>query len=148
MAPPRRYETAAERLAAIRMAFAEVEDSDRLALLLEFGERAGADALLSAPDSDAWERVSECRTPVYLIVGGNTDAVSLRIAAPSTAPTTRAFAAMLIAAVDGSDAPGVQAIPDDLPRTLGLERWISPLRLEGMTGMIRRMKRQARDALG
>lgn len=138
----------AERLEEIVLAFASVDDSDRLALLLEFGERAGADAVPAAPDSDAWERVAECQTPVYLLVGGKTDAVSLRVAAPSTAPTTRAFAAMLVAAVDGSDASEVEAVPDDLARTLGLERWISPLRLAGMTGMIRRMKRQVRAARG
>lgn len=139
---------AAERLQEIVLAFASVDESERLALLLEFGERPGADALPAAPDSDAWERVSECQTPVYVLVGGMSDAVSLRIAVPSTAPTTRAFAAMLVAAVDGSDPSGVEAVPEDLPRTLGLERWVSPLRLAGMSGMIRRMKRQARAARG
>lgn len=138
---------AAERLEEIIVAFAAIDDPDRLALLLEFGERAATDALPEAPDSDAWERVSECQTPVYLIVGGTSDAVSLRIAAPSAAPTTRAFAAVLIAAVDGSEASGVEAVPDELARTLGLERWISPLRLAGMSGMIRRMKRRVRAAL-
>lgn len=138
---------AAARLRAVRAEFGAVEDSDRLALLLEFGEQMTEGALPPAPDSDAWERVVECQSPVYLIVGGNREAISLRIAVPATAPTTRGFAALLLYAADGSDAAGVLAVPDDFPRTLQLDRWISPLRLAGMSGMVRRMKRQVREAV-
>ena len=137
---------AAARLDEIRAEFEAVDDSDRLALLLELGGRTTDDALPSAPDSDAWERVTECQSPVYLIVGGNAEAISLRIAVPTTAPTTRGFAALLLHAANGSDADGVLAIPDDFPRTLRLDRWVSPLRLAGMSGMIRRLKRHVRDA--
>ena len=40
------------------------------------------------------------------------------------------------------DADAVLAIPDDFPQSIGLTRAVSPLRIAGMSGMLRRVKRQ------
>jgi cysteine desulfuration protein SufE len=42
----------------------------------------------------------------------------------------------------------VLAIPDDYPQTIGLTRAVSPLRIAGMSGMLRRAKRQVHEKSG
>ena len=66
--------------------------------------------------------------------------------APAEAPTTRGFASILHAGLDGLTPEQVLAVPDDVPNRLGLTAAVSPLRLRGMSGMLGRIKRRVRDA--
>ena len=70
--------------------------------------------------------------------------VRLHFDAPAQAPTTRGFASILHRGLDGLTAHQVMAVPDDVPRRLGLAKAVSPLRLTGMAGMLARIKRQVR----
>jgi cysteine desulfuration protein SufE len=45
-------------------------------------------------------------------------------------------------------AEEVLAVPDDVPDRLGLRAAVSPLRLNGMAGMLFRIKRQVRQKSG
>ena len=75
-------------------------------------------------------------------------AVHLFFEAPAEAPTTRGFAAILHAGLDGLDADEVLAVPAEFSTQLGLQDLVSPLRLRGMAAMLARIKRQVRDQRG
>jgi cysteine desulfuration protein SufE len=79
---------------------------------------------------------------------GATSPVRLHFDAPAEAPTTRGFASILHAGLDGLPAADVLAVPDDVPQRLGLAAAVSPLRLSGMAGMLFRIKRQVRAKAG
>ncbi len=125
--------------------FTFLEERDRLQLLLEFSE--------ALPDLDSrfgdspelLERVEECQSPVFIAVEGNVEKISLHFSAPQEAPTTRGFASVLNAALNGQSAQEILDLPDDFPSMLGLDRLISPLRVRGMRGMLARIKRRTRE---
>ncbi|MDE9366502.1 SufE family protein [Luteipulveratus sp. YIM 133132] len=126
--------------------FEAVGPKDRLQLLLEL-----SDELPELPDryADAdLEQVHECQSPLFLTVevGDGPDApVSLFFKAPREAPTTRGFAGILHAGLDGQSAETVLAVPDDVVFRFGLAEAVSPLRMRGMVAMLARIKRQIRD---
>ena len=132
-----------DSLARIRADFLELEQQDRLLLLLEF-----ANDLPELPDRfrdhpDLLERVEECQAPVFIFVEvDDDDTVQMFATAPREAPTTRGFASILVQGLSGLSASEVLAVPDDFPQTIGLSAAVSPLRLRGMTGLLGRAKRQ------
>ena len=71
--------------------------------------------------------------------------VHVFFSAPPEAPTTRGFASILRAGLDGLPADEVLAVPDDVSYRLGLTEAVSPLRLRGMAGMLARIKRRVRE---
>lgn len=124
--------------------FAAVGPRDRLQLLLEL-----SDELPPLPDRfttrrDALEQVHECQTPLFLTVEVD-EAVHLFFDAPPEAPTTRGFAGILHAGLDGLPPRQVLDVPDDFYVGLGLSDAVSPLRLRGMAAMLSRVKRQVRE---
>ncbi|NHI17159.1 SufE family protein [Microbacterium excoecariae] len=136
-------------LAELRDELLALEEPDRLALLVEIGEELPKVPARIRDDPAALERVSECQSPVFIAV--ETDragAVILHAVAPASAPTTRGFASLLAQGVAGASPADVLAIPAGFPRTLGLDRVVSPLRLAGMTGLLTRTQRQVRAAFG
>ena len=132
-----------DSLAEIRDEFLELPEADRLQLLLEFSNELPAVPAKFDGHPELQERVAECQSPVYIIVevddGG---VVAMHATAPEEAPTTRGFASILAQGVTGLTADAVLAIPDDFPQSIGLTRAVSPLRIAGMSGMLRRVKRQ------
>ena len=134
-----------DELVQVAAEFAEVEGQDKLRLLLEY-----ADELPELPDflaKDAMEPVPECQSPLFLHVDAeDREHVRLYFTAPVEAPTTRGFASIWAAGLDGKSADVILAIPDDYATTLGLAELISPLRLRGMSAMLTRIKRRLRVA--
>ena len=130
-------------LAEVVGEFAEVSGQDKLALLLEFsGELPDLPADL---EEAAMEPVPECQSPLFLHVdAADPQRVRLYFSAPAEAPTTRGFAAILAAGLDGQPAETILAAPDDFYADLGLAKLISPLRLRGMSAMLTRIKRRLR----
>ena len=152
--------TASEAGAALPGALGEIADDfaslsvrDRLTLLLEF-----SDGLPELPERyrdhpELLEQVHECQSPLFLAVEVDAaDAsattpdrrVRLFFQAPAEAPTTRGFAGILHAGLDGLPVDEVLAVPDDAPFRFGLGEAVSPLRLRGMVAMLARIKRQIR----
>ena len=133
-------------LAAIREDFLALSVPDRLQLLLEF-----SDTLPVVPegliDPDAWERVEECQSPVFITVVTNPEQVIVHATAPEEAPTTRGFASILVQGLHGMSPDQVLAVPPDFPLQLGLQNAVSMLRLRGMSGMLWRIKRQVEEGL-
>ena len=134
------------RLQEIADDFRDVPDKDRLQLLLEFSQDLPPLPERYAEHRDRMEPVPECQTPLFLAVEVEPDeAVHLYFDAPPEAPTTRGFAAILHAGLDGLDADEVLATPPEFSGQLGLADLVSPLRLRGMAAMLSRIKRQVRE---
>lgn len=130
-------------LAEVVSEFAEVDGQDKLKLLLEFAEELPA--LPEDLEEAAMEPVPECQSPLFLHVDAeDPESVRLHFSAPAEAPTTRGFAAILAAGLDGQPAEAILAVPDDFYAELGLAKLISPLRLRGMSAMLTRIKRRVR----
>ena len=135
-------------LAEIRDEFLELDEPERLQLLLEFANELPAFPERYADHPELTERVAECQSPVYIVLEVDGEgAVAMHATAPPGAPTTRGFASILVQGVTGLSAEEALAIPDDFPQTIGLTRAVSPLRISGMTGMLLRAKRQIRARL-
>jgi len=93
--------------------------------------------------------VPECQSPLFLAVEVDPDAtVHLFFDAPPEAPTTRGFAGILHAGLDGLSADEVLATPGEFSSQLGLQDLVSPLRLGGMAAMLARIKRQIGERRG
>jgi cysteine desulfuration protein SufE len=137
------------RLQEIADDFNAMPDRDRLQLLLEFSRELPALPERYAEHRDLLEPVPECQTPLFLAVEVEPDStVRLFFDAPPEAPTTRGFAAILHAGLDGLPADEVLATPAEFTGQLGLQDLVSPLRLRGMAAMLARIKRQIRDQRG
>ncbi|HEX5142916.1 MAG TPA: SufE family protein [Mycobacterium sp.] len=136
--------TLTPQLAEVVTEFGEVAGQDKLKLLLEF-----ADELPELPadlEEAAMEPVPECQSPLFLHVdAADPQQVRLHFSAPREAPTTRGFAAILAAGLDGQPTEAILAVPDDFYADLGLAALISPLRLRGISAMLARIKRRLRE---
>ncbi|SDR67419.1 SufE family protein [Agrococcus carbonis] len=124
--------------------FQAMPEQDRLQLLLEYADDLPPLPQRFADHPDLLERVAECQSPVYLFVEVD-DAVHVHATAPEEAPTTRGFASILAHGLEGASVDAALAVPIDMPRMLGLDRVVSPLRLRGMVGMLGRIQRQIRE---
>ena len=125
--------------------FTLVPDSERLQLLLEYSEALPELDARFGENPELMERVEECQSPVFIAVEGDSERVDLYFSAPREAPTTRGFASVLNAALNGQSAKDILELPDDFPSDLGLDKLISPLRVRGMRGMLARIKRKTRE---
>jgi cysteine desulfuration protein SufE len=130
-------------LAEVVSDFQDVQGQDKLQLLLEFANELPP--LPAGLEQAAMEPVPECQSPLFLHVDvADREKVRLYFSAPPEAPTTRGFAAILAAGLDGQSATEILAVPDDFYADLGLAALISPLRLRGMSAMLARIKRRLR----
>jgi cysteine desulfuration protein SufE len=134
------------RLQEIAEEFTDTPASQRLQLLLEFAEDLPPLPASYAADRDRLEQVPECQTPLFLAAEvDGAGAVHLFFDAPPEAPTTRGFAGILHAGLDGLPADEVLKTPAEFTTSLGLQELVSPLRLRGMAAMLARIKRQIRE---
>jgi len=137
------------RLQEIAGDFGALAGKERLQLLLEFSEQLPPLPARYAGHRDLLEQVPECQTPLFLTVEVDDDgAVHLFFDAPPEAPTTRGFAGILHAGLDGLGADEILATPGEFSSQLGLQDLVSPLRLRGMAAMLARIKRQVREQRG
>jgi len=129
--------------------FAAVPESERLQLLLEFAQELPPLPARYAEQHDLLEPVPECQTPLFLAVEiSPNETVHLFFDVPAEAPTTRGFAGILHAGLDGLNADEVLATPGEFSSQLGLQDLVSPLRLRGIAAMLARIKRQIRERRG
>ena len=125
--------------------FQAIGVKDRLNLLLEFSENLPELPPRYADHPDLLERVEECQSPIFLFVEVTDGIVHLFFTAPAEAPTTRGFASILHAVIDGLSVADVLSFDDDFPGKIGLTEAVSPLRIRGMRGMLARIKRQVSE---
>ena len=125
--------------------FQELGVRDRLTLLLEIADELPALPARYADHPDLLERVEECQSPVFLFVEVNAGVVEIFLTAPEEAPTTRGFASILHQLLNGHSVEEVLDAPEDLPDRLHLREAVSLLRINGLRGMLNRIKRQVRE---
>ena len=139
-------ETLNPRLQEIAEDFTALAGNERLQLLLEFAGELPPLPARYADHRDLLEAVPECQSPLFLAVEvGQDGTVHLFFDAPPEAPTTRGFAGILHAGLDGLAAEQVLQTPGEFSARLGLQDLVSPLRLRGLAAMLARIKRQVRD---
>ena len=139
-----------ESLGEIVEEFRSGGERQRLELLLDFSRELPPLPERLKADHDAMEPVAECQSPLFLLVeldapGADDSAVRLHFDAPAEAPTTRGFAGILHAGLDGAAADEVLDTPGEFSSQLGLADLVSPLRLRGLAAMLARIKRQVRE---
>ena len=131
-------------LAEIVQDFQELEERDRLTLLLEFSRSLPPLPERLSNHPELLEQVVECQSPLFLTVESEQteqgEVMRIFFQAPPEAPTTRGFASVLFEGLDGLTAAELLAVPNDMPEQLGLTRAISPLRMRGMSAMLGRVK--------
>lgn len=136
-------------LLAIIEDFHALAKADRLQLLLEFSRELPPLPPRYSEHPELLEPVPECQSPIFLITevsgSGPAATVNLHFSAPPESPTTRGFAGILSAGMDGLTVEEVLAVPQDLPFRLALAEAVSPLRLNGMGAMLARIKRQVAE---
>lgn len=135
-----------EALAEIRDEFLELDQPERLQLLLEFSQELPELPERYATHPDMFEQVLECQSPVFLFVEvDEARVVHVFLTAPRESPTTRGFASILAQGLAGLTVEQVLAVPPDFPFEIGLTEAVSPLRLRGMIGMLGRIQRQVTE---
>jgi cysteine desulfuration protein SufE len=130
-------------LAEIVEDFAAAEPRDRLELLLEYSQSLPPLPEPYASHPERLEPVPECQSPLF--VAAEVDdgrRVRLFMDAPAESPTTRGFAGIFRAALDGLPAEEVLAVPGDVTARLRLAEVVSPLRLRGASALLARIQHQ------
>jgi cysteine desulfuration protein SufE len=132
-----------ENLAKVVNDFAAAPMELRIELLVEHADKVLPLPPHLAGHPERMEQVVECQTPFFLATEVDDEArVTLWFDCPPEAPTTRGFAGILVAGLDGARVEEVLAVPDDFHHRMGLAEAISPLRLRGMDAILRRLKHQ------
>jgi cysteine desulfuration protein SufE len=135
-------------LAEIADLFAGSPPRDRLELLLEYAQGLPPLPERYAAHPERLEPVPECQSPLFVATElDDAGRVHLFADAPAESPTTRGFAGILHAGLDGLPADTVLAVPGDFTARLALTDVVSPLRLRGAAALLGRIQRQVRDAL-
>lgn len=136
------------RLQRIVDEFRTAEGREKLELLLEYAE-----GLPALPDwlkdrRDSMESVPECMTPVFVYAETNDGRLRWYFDVPPESPTVRGYAALMAEGLDGATPEEVLRVPGDFYLAMGLQRVISPQRLNGLAAILAHMKRLATEALG
>ena len=126
----------------------EADRQERIDLLIDFAKNLPPLPPALEAHKDADHRVHECQSPVYLFVEMIGDRVALYGDAPAEAPTVRGFVSLLLEGLNGASPEDVLKTPMDLVDRCGLTEVLGMLRVRGLSGVLRRIKRDvARVAL-
>lgn len=132
-------------MAEIVEMFATSPPRDRLELLLEYSGSLPPLPERYAAHPERLEPVPECQSPLFVAAEVNPEQrVELFFDAPPEAPTTRGFAGIFHAGLNGLTAEQVLAVPPDLTTDLALAEVVSPLRLRGAGALLSRVQNQVR----
>lgn len=135
-------------LAEIVETFATSPPRDRLELLLEYSEMMPPLPARFAEHPERLEPVPECQSPLFVAAEVDADRrVEISVDAPPEAPTTRGFAGIFHAGLNGLRADEILAVPGDVTSRLALNEVVSPLRLRGASALLGRIQRQVREQL-
>ncbi|MGH2446430.1 MAG: SufE family protein [Candidatus Limnocylindria bacterium] len=135
-------------LAEIVDGFALLPPRDRLELLLEYSQTIPPLPARYAEHPERLEPVPECQSPLFVAAEVDDDRnVQIFVDAPQESPTTRGFAGIFHAGLNGLPADEVLAVPGDITARMSLSEAVSPLRLRGAAALLGRIQRQVRDQL-
>jgi cysteine desulfuration protein SufE len=132
------------RLEEIVAEFSDLSNELKLEVLLDYANALPPLPHRYAEDRDLLERVHECQTPFFVVTEIEDGHVRLWFDAPDESPTTRGFAGILYAGLDGTSPREVLNVPANFSAQLGLNDAVSPLRLRGITAILGVVQRQVR----
>ena len=132
-------------LAEIVDDFASAPPRDRLEMLLEYANGLPPLPTRLAEHPERLEAVPECQSPLFVTTELEDGAVRIYADAPAEAPTTRGFAGIFHAGLDGETPDAILAVPGDITARLNLAEVVSPLRLRGAAALLGRIQRQVRE---
>lgn len=129
------------RLQEIVEDFALCEGEEKLELLLEFSDKMPPlpERLLAARDQ--MQPIPECMSPVFLQAELDDGRMQFYFDIPPEAPTVRGYAEMLRESLNGLTPEEVVKIPEDFYMAMGIQKVLSPQRLNGITALLIYMKR-------
>jgi cysteine desulfuration protein SufE len=133
-------------LDAIVAELSESERQERIDLLIDFAKNLPPLPERLAAHKDASHRVEECQSPVYLFVEMAGDRVLLYADAPIEAPTVRGFVSLLLEGLNGATVDEVLQVPNSLVERCALPEILGMLRVRGLGGVLRRIKREVTRA--
>jgi cysteine desulfuration protein SufE len=130
-------------LAEIIAEFAAADDREKLDLLLEF-----SDELPDLPEHmehlrDEMLQVEECQAPVGIAAVRANGHIQYYFAIPESAPTVRGFASIMLEGTEDATPEEILQIPTDFFLEMGLQKVLSPQRLNGIGAILAYMKRLA-----
>jgi cysteine desulfuration protein SufE len=139
--------TVATKLDSIVDEMSEADAEERKEILIDF-----AKSLPALPErfiglKDSAHRVHECQSPVFLFIELAGDHVAIHADAPIEAPTVRGFVSLLVEGLSGSSVEDVLAVRSDLIARLGLPEILGMLRLNGLSGVLHRLKSEVSQAV-
>jgi cysteine desulfuration protein SufE len=126
--------------------FAGSDRQTRLELLLDYAQKLPPlpERLVPARDQGI-NRVPECQSPVFLYLERENGGLVLHADAPREAPTVRGFVSLLARVIHGATPEQVAGVPADLLEQLGLSEALGMTRMHGLSAMVGRLKRMARE---
>lgn len=125
--------------------FAAAPPRDRLEMLLEYSDQLPPLPERYAAHPERLERVPECQSPLFVATEVDDEGhVHLFFDAPPESPTTRGFAGIFHAGLDGLPAEVVLALRPDVTADLRLTEVVSPLRIRGAVALLGRLQDQVR----
>jgi len=120
--------------------FSSVDGSERLELLIEFGDRL---PILPEPYRrlrDAGQyMIHECQSPVFFCVNVRENRLSVHADVAREAPIARGFTGLLYETFDDVPVTDVVKAPRDLLDPLGLTDLLTLQRRRGLTAIYRRL---------
>lgn len=124
--------------------FAATEDSSRLELLIEFGERLPVLQETYHHLRDTGQHmIHECQSPVFMFADVQQDTLRIHADVPREAPIARGFVALLSEVFDGVDAAEVKSAPVDLLGALGIRDLLTLQRRRGLSAIYSHLLREA-----
>jgi cysteine desulfuration protein SufE len=133
------------RLNELIAEFGELDDEDKLELLIELSDElpAASAGRCAGPAVESC-RVQECQTAVYLWVDVVDGRVHIEADVPKKSPTVRGLVTLVVQGLNGATTDEIAALPDDLVAHIGLQRALGMQRQQGFRGVMARIKREAR----
>jgi cysteine desulfuration protein SufE len=122
--------------------FRAADRETRLETLLDYSRKLrDLPAGLQAASDREVHRVTECQTPVFLWIGIENGTVIIHADVPRESPTVRGFVSLLQQRLTGATPAEAAEIPDDLLDQLRLTETLGMMRTQGLTAILRRVKR-------
>jgi cysteine desulfuration protein SufE len=135
------------RLAEIIEDFTWAEGREKVEMLVEYSEQMPPLPERLRSDPDCMDKIEECMTPVFVAAELEDGQMHFYFNVPPESPTVRGFASILGQGLDGATPEQVLATPNDFFTQMGLDRVLTPQRMNGLSAILAHMKRLASEAL-
>ena len=127
--------------------FADLDERERLEMLLEFAENLPPLPERYRAERDAGlHRIAECQTPVFIWTEVHNGHVQIYADVAREAPTVKGFVGILVDAFSGETPEDVLATPSDLLNRLGLVQALGMVRMRGLSAIQHHVRQQVRQA--